>query len=227
MEPSLTSPHIQCQAPRPYLPLPILYYKLYPRPRSGHGHPPLTSPLTAHNTSGTTQFVQSAVATQPDLPPTTSHNGPLSYSPTHYNHQLLTANANDPLPVKPLTPTLQEDLLSGEPSTTSGATSPHWTNGNTTTEAASIFRMYMSTFYILYCSRIDLNYMFVHVQSGEAMRLVVNIVTCPIASGLHPWLVYIHKQRVFEKKKKTYSFLGWCLHLQKCMCQCVVAVGHK
>ena len=50
------------------------------------------------------------------------------------------------LPVKPLTPTLKEDLLSGEPSSTSGATSLHRTNGNTTTEAVSFCRVYMSTF---------------------------------------------------------------------------------
>ena len=61
----------------------------------------------------------------------------------------------DPLPVKPLTPTCETInphttrglTLSGEPTTTSGATSPHWTNWNTTTEAASVCRVYMSTFW--------------------------------------------------------------------------------
>ena len=83
--------------------------------------------------------------------------GPAPYpSPTQYNHQLLTANGTtkpttcetiNHLPVKPLTlHTTRELTLSGEPSTTSGATSPHWTNGNTTTEAASVCRVYMSTF---------------------------------------------------------------------------------
>ena len=69
---------------------------------------------------------------------------PYPLNPTQYNPQLLTANGTtrpttcetiNPLPVKLVInphPT-RELTLSGEPSTTtgSGATSPHWTNGNT------------------------------------------------------------------------------------------------
>ena len=57
-----------------------------------------------------------------------------------------------PLPMKLLTPTLQEDLLVGNHR---GVTSSHWTNGDTTTGAASICRVYMPMFFsshILCCT---------------------------------------------------------------------------
>ena len=109
------------QPPRPYLLLPILYYKLCPRPRSGRGHPPVISPLTA-----STQYQWNHTVSSP-----LSHSPPATMAPyprpTQYNHHLLTANANES--TRPTTcetinpgpsPTLQVDLLSGKPSTTIG-----------------------------------------------------------------------------------------------------------
>ena len=105
------------QPPRPYLLLPILYYKLCPRPRSRCGHPPVTSPLTA--SSGTTlSAVHSPTHHQPQWPPILD-----PHSTTTISSLQMQMNPPDPLPVKPLTLvhppcTLQEDLLSVEPSTT-------------------------------------------------------------------------------------------------------------
>ena len=67
--------------------------------------------------------------------------GPATMAP--YPHSTTTSSSRQmELPVKPLTPwrpvklvinphTTSGLTLSGEPSTTNGATSPHWTNGNT------------------------------------------------------------------------------------------------
>ena len=53
-------------------------------------------------------------------------------SPTQYNYQLLTAiGITRPTTCETINPHTTRGLtLSGEPSTTSGATSSHWTNGN-------------------------------------------------------------------------------------------------
>ena len=53
------------------------------------------------------------------------------------------------LPRPTTSETIKPYIPSGEPSTTSGATSSYWSNGNTPTEASSIVEstMYMSTFF--------------------------------------------------------------------------------
>ena len=85
------------QPPRPYLLLPILYYKLCPRPRSGRGHPPVISPLTA--SSGTTlSAVRSPTHHQPQWPPILD-----PHSTTTISSLQMQMNPPDPLPVKPLT----------------------------------------------------------------------------------------------------------------------------
>ena len=107
-----------------------------------------------------------------------------------------------PLPVKPLTPTLQEDLLLGEPSTTSGVTSWHWTNGIPPLKQPPFVECtYVPTFV-----SSDLNYcrhVHVHVQSKFYlvwMLLVVNIVICPIGTdcgGSAPVVGLYRQQRAF------------------------------
>ena len=78
-------------------------------------------------------------------------------SPTQYNNQLLTAHGTTTC--ETINPHTTRGLsVSGEPSTTSGATSPHWTNGNTTTEAVSVCKVYMSIrFEHILCCRSELN----------------------------------------------------------------------
>ena len=133
-------------------------------------------------------------------------------SPTQYNHQLLTAHGTTTCETKPPTcetinpHTTRGLTLSGEPSTTSGATSPHWTNGNTTTVAASVCRVYMSIHFehILCCIPR-------HVQSNfiwgghEAILLVVNIVTSPIGTDCGGTAPVVGLYRVIQKSRKMFE----------------------
>ena len=115
-------------------------------------HPPINTPLTygvirlptgrsaaschitriewGHHKSRP-QHVEWNIELEPAPNTGASHNGP----PILASHSTNTSSSLQmqmkPLPVKPLTPTLQEDLMVGEPSTTSGATSLQWTNGTT------------------------------------------------------------------------------------------------